>query len=196
MASPRRRSVAALLALAVIVAMAILAWPAGAAGPWKGQVVDAETGAPLEGVIVVGLWDKRTATWPHHSREFHDVDEVVTDHDGRFVIPARDLSKNNPFQAVVGPVVKMLKPGYKYWQFKGATSGDTIESSQRVKESLRHFASDGAVFELVHAETDEERRRASDCQPGVDVPIARIPRWREACTAEQDRLRREQRLKR
>jgi hypothetical protein len=32
--------------------------PATAEGPWKGQVVDKETGKPLEGVVVLAAWYK------------------------------------------------------------------------------------------------------------------------------------------
>ena len=32
--------------------------PATAAGPWIGQVVDRETGNPLEGVVVLPAWYK------------------------------------------------------------------------------------------------------------------------------------------
>jgi hypothetical protein len=190
-AIPRRYTIAA-LALAVVI-LAVLAWPAGAAGPWKGQIVDAETGAPLEGVVVLALWDKKTVAWPHPDREFYDVDELVSDRDGRFVIPARDLSKNNPLQAIVGPIVRMFKPGYGAWDFRHEGPRPLIEESdiqiQRNKEGWRRFAAGGAVFELPLLKTREARLRAApSCQPHLDMPVDRIPRWQAACKEERTRL--------
>ncbi len=44
-----------------LAALLWLALPtlAQAAGPWRAQVVDAETGQPLEGVAVIGVWQRR-----------------------------------------------------------------------------------------------------------------------------------------
>jgi hypothetical protein len=35
--------------------------PAGGAGPWRAQIVDAETGEPLARVVIVASWIKYTA---------------------------------------------------------------------------------------------------------------------------------------
>ena len=45
----------------VTLLMAGVCFPAmsESAGPWKGQVVDKETGKPLEGVVVLARWEKR-----------------------------------------------------------------------------------------------------------------------------------------
>src|SRR5262249_26034439 len=66
-----------------------------AAGPWRGQVLDAETGQPLEGVVVLAVWEKVSPGAMHLARDFHDVDELVTDAEGRFIIPARNLTTIN-----------------------------------------------------------------------------------------------------
>src|SRR5260370_15094947 len=61
-----------------------------AAGPWKAQVVDAETGQPLEEVVVLMYWIKYTGSWAGWAGgEFDDAEEVVTVADGRFVVPSR-----------------------------------------------------------------------------------------------------------
>src|SRR5438093_11687413 len=70
--------------------------PLEAAGPWRGQVVDAETGKPLEGVVVLAIWEKLSPGVIHPARHFHDVDELVTDPSGRFVVPARSRLTPNP----------------------------------------------------------------------------------------------------
>jgi hypothetical protein len=191
-AAGRRRSSLAALA-AALVALALLAWPAGAAGPWRAQLVDAETGQPLEGVVVLALWTKRTADWPHPDQQFHDVDEVVSDAEGRIVIPPRDLSRNTPVQAIVGPEIVMFKSGYGQWSFREAGPRPLLEEpsvrEHRAREGWHHLATDGAVVELPRLNTREERLRAlPSCQPGLDVPAERIPRWQASCRQERRRL--------
>ena len=192
MATGRRRSSLAAIA-AALVALALLAWPAGAAGPWTAQLVDADTGEPLEGVVVLALWTKRTADWPHPDERFYDVDEVVSDADGRIVIPPRDLSRNNPAQAIVGPEILMFKPGYGRWRFRTEGPRPLVEDpsvrERRATEGWRRFSTGGAVVELPELTTPEERRRElPSCQPGLDVPPGRIPRWQAACRRERTRL--------
>ena len=36
-----------------------LSGQANVAGPWKAQIVDAETGKPVEGVVVLAVWYRR-----------------------------------------------------------------------------------------------------------------------------------------
>src|SRR3990170_3762971 len=50
-----------------------------AAGPWKAQIVDAETGRPLEGVVVLAVWIRYTASvggWA--GAKYYASEEVVT----------------------------------------------------------------------------------------------------------------------
>ncbi|HEY2991439.1 MAG TPA: hypothetical protein VGM22_01405, partial [Methylomirabilota bacterium] len=74
-----------IIGLVVLALAATTAWlmrPVPLSGPWRAHIVDAETGQPLEGVIVLALWDKRSFGWPHPDRNYHDIDEVVSDKDG------------------------------------------------------------------------------------------------------------------
>ena len=177
-----------------LVALAVLAGRVGGAGPWRAQILDAETGKPLEGVVVLARWDEKTATWPHPDRRFHDVDEVVSDADGRIVIPARALSRNNPLRAIVGPDIVMFKAGYGRWRFRADSPRPLLEEpsvlQRRAKQGWQHFATDGAVVELPRLETREERLRAmpESLPGGADMPADRIPRWRAAYNQERINL--------
>lgn len=188
-----RRRFTLVVVAAGLVALAVLAWPAGAAGPWRAQILDAETGKPLEGVVVLARWDEKTATWPHPDRRFHDVDEVVSDADGRIVIPARDLSRNNPLRAIVGPDIVMFKAGYGRWRFRPDGPRPLPEEpsvlQRRAKQGWQHFATDGAVVELPLARTREERLFVLEsAMPAGDVLPHKFPRMRAAYNAERVRL--------
>jgi hypothetical protein len=152
--------------------------PAGAAGPWRGQVVDAETGRPLEGVIVVAVWDKLSPGAIHPQRDFHDALEVATDSEGRFVIPARSLTTLNPFVNVEGPETYMFKSGYGLGPVRNLPLGGNRDDVYRLMER------DVAIFELRPLKTRQERLRELSRLP-TSVPEALIPRYREATRNER-----------
>ena len=163
---------AAFLLACLIAALAPATGPddAHAAGPWRGQVVDAETGQPIEGVVVVAVWERLSPGVIHQARAFHDVDEVVTDAEGRFVLPERELSPPNPFITIDGPQLTMFKGGYGLWQFRGAPPmtgpggmGAVLRHSQG---AMAEFGRTGAIFEMLAVlRTREERLKALPMSP-------------------------------
>jgi hypothetical protein len=162
---------------------------AHAAGPWRGQVVDAETGQPIEGVVVVAVWERLSPGVIHQARAFHDVDEVVTDAEGRFVLPERELSPPNPFITIDGPQLTMFKGGYGLWRFRGARTSawpqDTTGRIRRWNEAMAEFGRTGSVFELPPAKTYPERWKALAISPSALLPPERIPRFNEAISRER-----------
>ncbi len=77
--------------LAVMVAMmlsALVTSGCGSCGSYerdfKGRVVDAETGEPLGGVVVLGIWETETPTAGGAVLHFHDARETQTDEKGEF----------------------------------------------------------------------------------------------------------------
>jgi len=57
-------------------------------GPYSGNVMDAKTGAPIEGASVLFYWEKRVPTPPTGgSPELIDVKLICTDKKGRYEIP-------------------------------------------------------------------------------------------------------------
>lgn len=98
-------------------------------GYYRGQVVDADTGEPLPGVIVVFLWygdvyspvTKRITT-----KEFHKVTEVLTDIFGHFEVSAAPESESGPFIVEVrrtDPI--FFLPGYLL-DYKAQNAGDPL----------------------------------------------------------------------
>jgi hypothetical protein len=55
-------------------------------GPFRGQVVDFETGEPIPGANVMVMWIRDRPSL-HSGESFYDARETVTDSAGRFEIP-------------------------------------------------------------------------------------------------------------
>jgi hypothetical protein len=178
-----------LACLLAAVGLGIGSGAARAAGPWRGQVVDAENGQPIEGVVVVAVWERLSPGVVHQARAFHDVDEVVTDAEGRFVLPERELSPPNPFVTIDGPQLTMFKGGYGLWRFKGSRTSawpqDTTERMRRWDQAMAEFGRGGAVFEIPQLKSKEERLKALPMSPNALLPRSRIPKLNEAVGRER-----------
>ena len=83
----------------------------------NGQVVDAETGKPLEGVIVVAQWVPYRYGIGHaigHRGAIHSY-EALTDKEGRYAIPAWGPKLMPPASTIEGsdPNLRIFKAGYE-----------------------------------------------------------------------------------
>jgi hypothetical protein len=183
--------VAVLAALLSVVALLRGVGPAHAAGPWKGQIVDAETGQPLSGVVVLAAWWLRSPGAVHERRAFHEAHEVVTDGDGRFVVPAVPTATLNSFSRIQGPDLKIFKGGYGQWQFRGEPpilASDIMERNAWLERTWRRFEADGVVIELPPLKTREERRRFRGLTtPSPDIPADRAITFTNAIN-DEDRV--------
>ena len=105
-----------MLAGGLLAAVLWLGLPAAgeAAGPWRAQVVDAETGQPLEGVAVIAVWHRRLGghglvpVWP---TGLVAAAETATDAQGRFTLPPR-LFAPALVTYVPEPDLGLFKAGY------------------------------------------------------------------------------------
>lgn len=180
-----------LLAWVLTGVLVLGAWTAGgdaeAAGPWRGQIVDAETGRPLEGVVVLAYWLTYTASpggWA--GAEFYDSEEVVTGPDGRFVIQARATVSLVPWKKISRYFV-IFKPGYGQWRFQGEPTWpqDNYQIAALVKQAWEKFEGEGVVFELPPLKTREERLKFPEPYPGPFVPAERTKKLEEALQKER-----------
>jgi len=137
-------------------------------GPYRGQVVDAETKAPLAGAVVVALW-WRNRVYPFHSvAEHYAVRETVTDAEGRFLLDAKDVEEGAP-RRTYHPEFLIFRPGYgsfpkKYVAPRGFTGGI--------------FERAGTIIELPPLRDREERRRhlwLFDPHSYSDTPFKDVP---------------------
>ncbi len=80
-------------------------------GPYKGRVIDAETGKPIEGVVVLGVWSKIAATPAGGVSSYYDAQETATDRNGEFEIRGLGLK----ILSNVAPMdVLIFKSGYEH----------------------------------------------------------------------------------
>ena len=80
-------------------------------GPYRAQVVDADTKAPLVGAVLVALW-RRDRVYPFHMvAENYAVRETVTDSEGRFFLDAKDVEEGAP-RRTRRPEFLIFIPGY------------------------------------------------------------------------------------
>lgn len=76
---------------AILAVLWGLSWGLGPQqwGPFRGQIVDVETGQPIEGAAVLVVWWKEVPTPVQTNTKFYDARETVTDAEGRFEVPWR-----------------------------------------------------------------------------------------------------------
>jgi hypothetical protein len=140
----------------------------GRLAPYYGKVVDAESGAPLVGAVVVAVWTRRVV-YPFHSNSvFHDACEVLTDTSGRFVVDARRIEANPP-RGFEPPTFVVFFPGYNAHGALGArvTSGTPF---LRGDVQAFHDVSVG----LVRLATREERLSVIGAVRPAEVPATKI----------------------
>lgn len=170
--------------LAFAVGLTLLVSDAMAAGPWRGQIIDAVSGQPLQGVVVLAFWttsEAGLAGWA--ATEYHASEEVVTGPDGRFVIRSRWAYTIPLIMKVQGPDWRFFKPGYGGWPGRGGwpyvAPGDWDRFNEGVSITLK----------LVPLRTKVERVDAlRENLSASIVPSERKPRLLEAINAESDAL--------
>ena len=103
----------------LLVSISILILPriSAAGGPWKGQVVDAETKQPVDAVIVIAVWSTLQAGGTV-VLGYVDSEEVLTGEDGKFNIPAKKFTWE--------PRLYLFKPGMETGGSRERTSGRNL----------------------------------------------------------------------
>jgi hypothetical protein len=175
-----------LLGLAVLVGVPDLA--SAAKGPWRGQVLDAETKQPLEGVVVLAYWNRYRFSLAqlvvgHQTPEFFDAVEAVTDAQGRWEIP----KKSFPFFADIGgPFFEYYKPGYAQWRYAGQDTAEwrQLPGEERMRKSkemaLAVWTEEGGNVEMLPARTPDEVSSKITSPSSLMIPSSLIPLSRAA----------------
>lgn len=140
-----------------------------AAGPWKGKVIDAETKEPIEGAVVLAVWDRNYRTPTGGSSYFYEAKEVLTDKEGRFEIPAYTPINLLPLISYIeGPFFTIFKPGHGslpmgLWNY---FTGAAVEPKEMELYGKRYRLATGLV-EVPPLKTREERLRLLLIPPSI-----------------------------
>jgi hypothetical protein len=85
-------------------------------GPYKGRVIDLETGEPIEGAVVAGVWGLDFG----FINPFCDAKETLTDKKGEFILAKVWCFNSSPFAKIGGEIIVFM-PGYLGYPPIGAT---------------------------------------------------------------------------
>ncbi len=86
-------------------------------GPYRGRVIELDTGKPIEGAVVAADWTIETG--PHMERVCA-AKETMTDNQGEFELPSASCA-GSPFAKLHKPWVVIFKPGYLGYPPLGAS---------------------------------------------------------------------------
>lgn len=130
-------------------------------GPFRGQVVDFETGDPIAGAHVMVMWIRDRPSL-HSGESFYDARETTTGADGRFEIP---YERRWLTAWVRPPRIDVFVPGY------------VAEGAAVVTGEGRPYV-DPTFVGLRSIQTNEEKCRYRPREPAV--PATRVPRFMSA----------------
>jgi hypothetical protein len=147
-------------------------------GPYRGRVVDAETGLVIPGAVVVLVWSRVVATIVQSNTYFYEACEVLTDANGEFVIDPRTVESDAPSK-VLRPYLDAFHPGYAsvrspVFRPRGSITGTLADTEVRIA--------------LPRLSTREERLRAIESFPDSSVPDGRLPNATRLLNAERRNL--------
>lgn len=165
--------------LAFVLILTVFAIQAVAAGPWKGKIIDIETKEPLEGAVVLAVWERVYRTPAGPNSYFYEAKEVLTDKEGGFEIPSYSPINLLPIISYLrGPHFTVFKPGYL--SLSDVDFGDfflsgTKEAPMELKEmSGKVFRLAPRIIELPKLKTKEERLRVIGSLP-PSIPDQAMP---------------------
>jgi hypothetical protein len=151
-----------ILLLTLIMVFSVLV-PVGkltlaSAAPYHGQVVDAETGKPIEGAVVVVEWHKKPRIAMGGINYFHNARETLTDAEGKFSLDSSPGIDWNPFTFILSPRIITFYPGYR--PFTPAHPGDIGMKEGGLDEIAVAFEG-GVLVRLRKLKNTEEARSVS-----------------------------------
>ena len=135
--------------------------------PYKGQVVDAETGEPIEGAMVVMAWYvEQYGGVGGAIDDYLNAKETLTDKEGRYRIPHMFAFHYWPLSIMRRADMLVYKPGYT---------------------NFDKYAERYGAIKLRRARTREERAEARVSRP-FEVPTKKIKKLDEMLTNESKEL--------
>ena len=137
----------------ILLFLFVVVYPPRYEGTYHGQVVEAETGVPIAGAVVLGVWDRESLTVAGGVDRFYKAREVLTDANGDFTLPGMGpLIMSN----IVPANIVIFKAGYEYL---GPYYWETLTIDEIVRKRVR-WEGEKAIISLKKL-TLEERKKQS-----------------------------------
>lgn len=154
-------------------------------GPYKGKVVDLETGKAIEGAVVAGVWVLAFNFTP-----FCDAKETVTDKNGEFTLPKGWCFSLWPLAQMDRMDIVVFKPGYLGYP----PLGYTFEERKARMPGFGDEFKDKNQYNIIRMgrpKTREERGFTYDHTSGLsitDQAFKQLPRLLELVNQERRNL--------
>lgn len=141
-------------------------------GAYRGRVIDAETGKPIEGVVVLGVWYKESMTVGGTVGTYYDAKETVTDAMGDFEIQGQGWILANIIAGSLSEMhVMVFKAGYKH-------VGPGMWSSLKVDGGLMakkvDWEGDRAIIPIKKLTMEERIKHGPPSRPTVPIEQMKI----------------------
>lgn len=141
----------------------------------KGQILDIDTKQPIEGAVVVVVYQTATpGLGAGQGSSCIDVREALTDKEGKFLIPSY-TTIIQPFSWKIPGEVIIYKAGYaSLTSLQGVRPSRFVgmEATEREgtwrQSELKYKLRSNGIVELPKIETWEDRRRANSVDAGSD----------------------------
>ena len=143
---------------------------------YRGKIVDAATGEPIEGVVVLAVWHRSLWSPGGAVTKYYDARETVTDKDGEFEIPGKGILLFSNLEPTV--TVLIFKAEYEYigqglWR-------SYLKSDDRVKWDGKK-----ATFLLKKLSLEERKKRIGPPSPPHEARKNKIEKMLEEINKER-----------
>lgn len=135
-------------------------------GTFTGRVIDADTGEPVEGAVVLATWSREYSTVAGAVSKFYDARETVTDRKGDFSIPGMGLEV---MSNVLPMDVVIFKAGYNY--IRG--SKETFKVSFIISKKIK-WEGDNPIIPLKKLTMKERKERGGPPAPPFEAPLEKV----------------------
>lgn len=138
-------------------------------GPYEGRVIDADTGQPIEGVVVLGDWSREHISPGGATHTFYDAKETITDKNGEFYIEGMGLE----ILSNVTPMdVLIFKAGYEYL---GSPWESLKKSKYLIEKRKIKWEGNKAIIPLRKLTMEERRKQGTPSFPSEAYEKKRMP---------------------
>lgn len=139
---------------------------------YRGKVVDAQTGEPLEGAVIAIVWYKKPVITMNGPQYFHSAKEGFTDSNGEFSVDGSPGIDWNPLTYIKErPYIAIFKPGYGPFP----TGYFRERPTQEIEKAL---VEEGAVIRMPALRTEQEKTQYGSptaMRIPPDIPYEEIP---------------------